>query len=95
MAETTPITVVTGGCAPEGAGAVVLTHPTIGNTAACRCCGPRDDLVRILRGLLPRARRGEISRVIVETAGDVDPAAIREALMSDVAVASVYRLDGM
>jgi G3E family GTPase len=55
----------------------------------------RGDLVRVLREMLPRARRGEISRIIIETTGLADPVPILATLMTDAVVASVYRLDGI
>ena len=34
----------------------------------CACCAPSGDLTRALRAMLPRARRGEIDRVVVVAA---------------------------
>ncbi len=125
MAETTPVTVLTGFL---GAGKTtllnhLLRHPALANTAVlvnefgeigidhllvekldentvllnagCLCCTVRGDLTRVLRELLPRARRGEISRVVIETTGLADPAPILATLISDAVVASTYRLDGI
>ena len=125
MAETTPVTVLTGFLGagkttllnhllrqPELAGTAVLVnefgdigidHLLVeaidGNTvllnAGCLCCTVRGDLVRVLREMLPRARRGDIARIVIETTGLAEPAPILATLISDPAVASVYRLDGV
>jgi G3E family GTPase len=125
MAETTPVTVLTGSL---GAGkTTVLNHllrqPALARTAVlvnefgeigidhllvekldentvllnagCLCCTVRGDLIRTLRELLPRARRDEIGRIVIETTGLAEPAPILATLMSDPAVASAYRLDGV
>ena len=63
--------------------------------AGCMCCTIRGDLVRVLREMLPRARRDEITRIIVETTGLADPVPILTTLMRDPAVAAAYRLDGV
>ena len=125
MAETTPVTVLTGFL---GAGkTTVLNHllrqPALARTAVlvnefgeigidhllvekldentvllnagCLCCTVRGDLTRTLREMLPRARRDEISRIIIETTGLAEPAPILATLMTDPVVASAYRLDGV
>ncbi len=125
MAETTPITVLTGFL---GAGkTTVLNHllrqPALARTAVlvnefgdigidhllvetldentvllnagCLCCTVRGDLVRVLREMMPRARRDEISRIIIETTGLAEPAPILATLMTDPVAASVYRMDGV
>ena len=125
MAETTPITVLTGFL---GAGKTTLLNhllkqPAFANTAVlvnefgeigldhllvekldentvllnagCLCCTVRGDLARALRDMLPRARRDEIRRVVIETTGLADPAPILATLMSDTVAASAYRLDGI
>ncbi len=68
---------------------------TILLNAGCLCCTVRGDLSRVLREMLPRARRGEIARIMIETTGLADPAPVLATLMSDPVVASVYRLDGI
>lgn len=68
---------------------------TILLNAGCLCCTVRGDLSRVLREMLPRARRGDIARVIIETTGLADPAPVLATLMSDPVIASVYRLDGI
>jgi G3E family GTPase len=125
MAETTPVTVITGFL---GAGKTTLLNrllrqEAMANTAVlvnefgeigidhllvekldentvllnagCLCCTMRGDLSRALRELLPRARRDEITRVVIETTGLADPAPILATLMSDAVAASAYRLDGI
>jgi G3E family GTPase len=125
MAETTPVTVLTGFL---GAGkTTVLNHllrqPALARTAVlvnefgeigidhllvekldentvllnagCLCCTVRGDLTRVLREMLPRARRDEISRIIIETTGLAEPVPILATLMTDPVVASAYRLDGV
>ncbi len=63
--------------------------------AGCLCCTVRGDLIRVLREMLPRARRGEIARIVIETTGLAEPAPILAALMTDPVAASAYRLDGV
>jgi G3E family GTPase len=125
MAETTPVTVLTGFL---GAGkTTVLNHllrqPELARTAVlvnefgeigldhllveklddstvllnsgCLCCTVRGDLARVLREMLPRARRDEISRIVIETTGLADPVPILATLMTDPVAASSYRLDGI
>jgi G3E family GTPase len=125
MAETTPVTVLTGFLGagkttvlnhllrqPELAGTAVLVNEfgeigldhllveklddtTVLLNAGCLCCTVRGDLVRVLREMLPRARRGEISRIVIETTGLADPVPILATLMTDPVAASAYRLDGI
>src|ERR1700727_3165471 len=106
MAETTPITVLTGFL---GAGkTTVLNHllrqPALARTAVlvnefgeigidhllgekldehtvllnagCLCCTVRGALTRTLREMLPRGRRDEISRIVIETTGLAEPVPI-------------------
>lgn len=66
--------------------------------SGCLCCTIRGDLVDALRGLMARRIAGRIAsfdRVLIETTGLADPAPILHTLMSDAAVASAYRLDGI
>ena len=72
-----------------------LDENTVLLNAGCLCCTVRGDLVRVLREMLPRARRDEISRIVIETTGLAEPAPILATLMTDPAVASAYRLDGV
>ncbi len=125
MAETTPVTVLTGFL---GAGKTTLLNhllrqPALARTAVlvnefgeigldhllveklddttvllnagCLCCTVRGDLARVLREMLPRARRDEIGRIVIETTGLADPVPILATLMSDPVAASAYRLDGV
>lgn len=125
MAETTPVTVLTGFLGagkttllnhllrqPELAGTAVLVNEfgeigldhllveklddnTVLLNAGCLCCTVRGDLARVLREMLPRARRGDISRIVIETTGLADPVPILATLMTDPVAASAYRLDGI
>jgi G3E family GTPase len=125
MAETTPVTVLTGFLGagkttllnhllrqPEMARTAVLVNEfgeigldhllveKLGDTtvllnAGCLCCTARDDLARVLRQMLPRARRDEISRIIIETTGLADPAPILATLTTDLVAAAAYRLDSI
>lgn len=125
MAETTPVTVLTGFL---GAGKTTLLNhllhrPEFNRTAVlvnefgeigidhllveklddtaillnagCLCCTIRGDLARVLREMLPRARRDEIARIVIETTGLADPIPILATLMTDPVAASAYRLDGI
>jgi G3E family GTPase len=125
MAETTPVTVLTGFLGagkttllnhllrqPELARTAVLVNEfgeigldhllveklddrTVLLNAGCLCCTVRGDLARVLREILPRARRGEISRIVIETTGLADPIPILATLMGDPVAAAAYRLDGI
>jgi len=68
---------------------------TILLNAGCLCCTVRGDLTRVLREMLPRARRGDIARIVIETTGLADPAPVLATLMTDPVLASVYQLDGI
>lgn len=66
--------------------------------SGCLCCTIRGDLVDTLRGLMARRVGGKIAafdRVLIETTGLADPAPILHTLMSDLALVSSYRLDGV
>lgn len=66
--------------------------------SGCLCCTIRGDLVDTLRGLTARKQGGTIApfdRVLIETTGLADPAPILHTLMSDLALTSAYRLDGV
>jgi G3E family GTPase len=125
MAETTPVTLLTGFL---GAGKTTLLNhllrqPALARTAVlvnefgeigldhllveklddttvllnagCLCCTVRGDLARVLREMLPRARRDEISRIVIETTGLADPVPILATLLRDEVAAAAYRLDGI
>src|ERR1700722_571178 len=72
-----------------------LDENTVLLNAGCLCCTVRGDLVRTMREMLSRARRDEISRIMIETTGLAEPAPILATLMTDPVVASTYRLDGV
>jgi G3E family GTPase len=72
-----------------------LDENTVLLNAGCLCCTVRGDLTRVLREMLPRARRDEISRIMIETTGLAEPAPVLATLMTDPVVASAYRLDGV
>lgn len=125
MAETTPVTVLTGFLGagkttvlnhllrqPELVRTAVLVNEfgeigldhllveklddsTVLLNAGCLCCTVRGDLARVLREMLPRARRDEIGRIVIETTGLADPVPILATLMTDPVAASAYRLDGI
>lgn len=66
--------------------------------SGCLCCTIRGDLIDTLRSLMARRIAGEIApfeRVIIETTGLADPAPILHTFMSDEALLSSYRLDGV
>ena len=72
-----------------------LDDTTVLLNAGCICCSVRGDLVNALRTLLPRARRDDITRVIIETTGLADPLPILATLTGDPVAASAYRLDSI
>ena len=72
-----------------------IDDSTVLLNAGCLCCTVRGDLARVLREMLPRARRGDISRIVIETTGLADPVPILATLMTDPVVTSAYRLDGI
>ena len=66
--------------------------------SGCLCCTIRGDLAKTLREAPGRFARGGklwFDRVIIETTGLADPAPILHTLMTDPAVVSRYRLDGV
>jgi G3E family GTPase len=87
-------------------GAVGLDHLLVESSdenivqlnSGCLCCTIRGDLVRTLLDLLNRRERGEVmafERIVIETTGLADPAPILQALMTDNALASAIRVDGV
>ncbi len=111
MAEVTPITLVIGlpGAGKTTLLRDLLRRPGMADIAlvtappdppmwwggGCSCCAPRDDVARALRALLPRVRRDEVRRVVIETSGMADPGPILATLLSDTVAASAYRLDAI
>ncbi len=66
--------------------------------SGCLCCTIRGDLVFTLLDLLNRRQRGEImdfERIVIETTGLADPAPVLQALMTDDALASAIRVEGV
>jgi len=64
-------------------------------TTGCLCCKVRSDLVMTLRDLARRRTDGTLpafERVVIETSGLADPAAILQALMIDRDLAGLYCL---
>ena len=64
-------------------------------TTGCLCCKVRSDLVMTLRDMARRRTAGELppfERVLIETSGLADPAAILQALMIDRDLAGLYVL---
>jgi G3E family GTPase len=64
-------------------------------SSGCLCCTVRSDLLATLSELTARRRAGAIppfQRVVIETTGLADPAPILQALMSDYAAVSEYRI---
>jgi len=62
----------------------------------CACCSARNDLIDLLRSLFQRRIRGQVAefdRVIIESSGEADPAAIVDSLKSDPIVSARYRID--
>jgi G3E family GTPase len=83
---------------PEMAGVAVVAaqpDPPVWWSGGCPCCAPRDDVARALRAMLPRVRRDEVRRVVIETTGLADPGPILATLLSDTVAASAYRLDAI
>ena len=63
--------------------------------AGCVCCSVRGDLTRALRAMLPRARRDEITHVLIETSGLADPVPVLTTLMRDPAISASFRLQSV
>ena len=64
-------------------------------TTGCLCCKVRSDLVMTLRDMARRRADGALppfERVLIETSGLADPAAILQALMIDPELAGIYVL---
>ncbi|MCW5733395.1 MAG: GTP-binding protein [Enhydrobacter sp.] len=87
-------------------GEIGLDHDLVENSnedmvllqSGCLCCTIRGDLVDTLRSLMARRIAGKIApfdRVIIETTGLADPAPILHTLMSDEALVTSFRLDGV
>jgi G3E family GTPase len=72
-------------------------RPVIAMNNGCICCTVRGDLIRILGYLQRRRAKGEFEfdRVIIETTGLADPAAVAQTFFVDEGVALHYRLDAI
>ncbi len=101
MPDTVPVTVLAGPLPaawrdrPGWAKTAVLSAPAVVNpfqrAGGCACCAPNGGLTRAMRGLVAKARRGEIDRVVIESAAD--PRHVRAALENDPVLASVFHID--
>ncbi len=72
-----------------------IDNATVLLNGGCVCCSVRGDLARALRTMLPRARRDEITHVLIETSGLADPVPILTTLMRDPAISASYRVQGV
>jgi len=72
-----------------------IDNATVLLNAGCVCCSVRGDLARALRTMLPRARRDEITHVLIETSGLADPVPILTTLMRDPAISASYSLSSV
>jgi G3E family GTPase len=79
----------TGVLADAGVLVIPISHHQGPPIIGCACCAVvQGDPRRTLRDLLPRARRGDIDRVIIDAGND--PCA---SLTTDPVLASVYRVE--
>jgi G3E family GTPase len=87
-------------------GEIALDHQLLYSSAesmvllerGCLCCALRSDLADQLDDLYAQRMRKQIpefKRVIIETTGLADPAPILQTLVSEPAIAALYRLDGV
>jgi G3E family GTPase len=75
-----------------------LEESQISETTFCKCCNLRSDLQKTLRDVIWRfAREGKriFNRVIIETKGLADPAAIIHTLITDDFIQAHYQLDSI
>lgn len=66
--------------------------------SGCLCCTIRGDLVFTLLDLLNKRERGEVmdfDRIVIETTGLADPTPVLQALMTDDALATAIRVEGV
>jgi G3E family GTPase len=83
-------------------GEVGLDHDLIASSddqvltlsTGCLCCAVQTDLARTLMSLFARLEAGEIDydQVLIETSGMSDPGPVLQGMMTDAAVAAVYRV---
>jgi G3E family GTPase len=79
-------------------GEIALDHELIANgddsvltlTTGCLCCAMQTDLAATLMSLFER--RAEYDRVLIETSGLADPAAMLQAVISDPAVSHTHQV---
>lgn len=87
-------------------GASAVTHGVVAAArgraplagVGCPCCAPPGALAEALRRLFLDQARGtgaEVSRVLVETAGDADPRHLTAAIMADRLVSARFRMAGV
>ena len=75
-----------------------LEESQISETTFCKCCNLRSDLQKTLRDVIWRfSREGKriFNRVIIETKGLADPAAIIHTLITDDFIQAHYQLDSI
>jgi G3E family GTPase len=83
---------------PPGGHPVVLPIPnlrTLFPAGGCPCCAGRGDVAHLLRTLLSRARRGDVTQVYIVLDHTTDVPPIIAALLSDPVAAAAYRLFGI
>jgi len=86
-----------GAAAPEADLIEVIEGEMVPHAIGCLCCVARSGLVDTLRKLyaLQCRRIGVFSRIIIETAGDADPAPVMQTLLNNALVTQYYRLDSV
>jgi G3E family GTPase len=83
---------------PPGGHPVVLpirNQRTLFPAGGCPCCAGRGDVAHLLRTLLSRARRGDVTQVYIVLDHTTDVPPIIASLLSDPVAASAYRLFGI
>src|ERR1700721_1759547 len=83
----TPVTVLTGYLGADADEEIFEMNN------GCICCSVRGDLIRILGGLMRRARR--FDGIVVETTGLADPAPVAQTFFVDEDVRRNTRLDAI
>jgi G3E family GTPase len=86
-----------GAAAPAADLVEAIEGEMVPHAIGCLCCVARSGLVDTLRKLyaLQCRRSGAFSRVIIETAGDADPAPVMQTLLNNALVTQYYRLDSV
>jgi len=82
---------------PEGHPVVLPMRKqrTLFPAGGCPCCAGRGDVAHLLRTLLSRARRGDLTQVYVVLDHTTDVPPIIATLLSEPVVAAAYRLCGV